>query len=84
MPLPGRVKLAPAIEAPGQARGNLRVEGIKLADLGREEMVSTAVGSMKTYVVVAEGVDQCVDFVRIVQVESRVAQQAPYRCQCPG
>ena len=59
------VELPPAVEAARQARGDLWVEAVEPANLLGEEVVAAAVGGMKTDVVVADGVLQGVDLVRL-------------------
>ena len=69
------IELPPAIEAACQARGDLRIDAVDLADLLGEKMVAAAVGGVKTNVVVAEGVEQGVNLVRVAQIERRVREQ---------
>jgi hypothetical protein len=76
MRLAAGVELLPAVEAAGQARGDLRVARVEFDDPLGDEGVAAAVGGVEARQVGAEGADQRIYLVRVADVEGGVGRSA--------
>ena len=69
------VEFLPAVEAAGEARGDLRVLVVQVEHAVGDEGVAAAVGGVEARQVGAEGADQRIHLVRVADVEGRVGAQ---------
>ena len=72
MGLAASVELLPAGEAAGQPGGDLRIPVVQFKDAVGDECVAAAIGGIEAGQIGPEGANQCVDLVRVADVEGRV------------